>query len=706
MRRFEDIPPVKNEEVTMPSACYELAWTKNSTTVTGPVKAEKLKMPLLLRSLKPQLDTRTPEQFLPPASVKPEFKVRPLTSDDLTSYEENAKRILSWVKDAQSVLSAPTPDTTRLNKLMTECTKGPIAQAVGDLQKSSLGTYLPISMPQAMEPWEQTKESTKQVAETNASLAKVIGDPGQAAKSRQLLQAISDELTSALSDGFDRTSALSDKLPKKDILTLDENTSPEDTVKANQVKLLGAYETLSYYVSTIETQVQTLSERYFTPKEPDDKARLERSYRVLKREIEGLKQEFNASTMKRVEDNKDLTAGQRLVLRRFRQGLEEVMPALLDLDKQSPAFDKTYQPLNSDLAYKMSELQRLSWRVSGKNGEVTRELAIKQEIKTASAWKKPLLEQKLTLVQYIPLANGMLDVRNAAYALAQKAVDKYDWSSRHRQELVGAIETFQAGIDAQELLKLEEFGKCASLTPQQGELLKQFRANYQRVQPEVEAMRVGVQQGNSMDLTPIASESRAHLDELCNQRAMINSIVRSIDDEITARQLQESTPQYAKPLLIQYNSYKEFSRVSDVVDEIQRDLQDVVWLTDGFFYSKQERAIHLQEKSNDLMGRIRNFKSICANTETQQRWSAMINSKDLTAEQSIQLRGFYDHLQILKPEIDQLENDVLAGPGKNFWKSAQAIRVHLEAAHDAGFKILLSSFDLSGKLHKELEKRK
>ena len=615
MSRFDDTPILQEIEESrsssgkvLPSDCYTLAWTKEKNK--GPFHQDPVvifkphtkfkEKPIILMPLKPKLDDGKFESKLMPVSVKQEPKSELLTADALNKFEANARNILLWTKNARTALAqfnlgVSGSDSSQITTLATDCTKGKIYASVEELRQSTLGTVVPRNMPQLVEPWQDVKNKTRHTVNSFPLIAKALTDKN-IPEANNLLQGVEQDLNQALRDGFDRASAVADRLPKLQAQDAAESClSPEDQKKATQIKILGAYQTLSYFVSTLESQVRTLSDRVYGEMEESDWVRLERNYRTFQRDMNGLKREFNADTMKKLEESNELTTEQKQVLTQFRQSLEQVLPALESLQTTSPIQGQKFTPVYQGLAERMSEIQHLSWQISGKASYLAMELSLKKEIPTAPEWKRPLLAQKLDLVQ--------------------------------------------------------------------------------------------------------------HLDDSGKDRAATVSIIRDLDNEIHARTLQETTPESLRPLLTQYNSYNKLARISDVIDEISSDARDIMFLTGGL-YSRQEAAVRLQAESSSILSRISHFKSMVGTVEQQQQLSSLVNSTDLTPEQSTQTKEFYSSVQALMPQIEQLENAVRVGPDKHFWKYSKTVREQMETAHDLGFKILLQSFDLHGKLDKALQGKK
>ncbi len=598
-----------SESGQLPSDCYTLAWTKEKGKAPGPFYVDPIVVynpktkfkdkPIILLPCKPQLDERKIELHMLPVNTKPEPRSELLSAEALTLFETHAKRILDWSKNAQTILSQPNPDAKALASLAFDCTKGEVSENVEELRKSILGTVVPRNMPQLVEPWQDVKDNTRQAVNSLPLIAQALADKKQSEANR-LLQSVVDGLNQALGDGFDRASAVADRLPKLQRgqeISVNNDLSPDDQRKSAQIKILGAYQTLSYYVGKIESEVRTLSDRLYTygGMEESDWDRLETNYKALQRDLKGLKSEFNEDTMKTLEASNELTGEQNHVLTQFRQSLGRALPALESLQTTSPIQGRKFTPVNDGLAEHMSDIQSLCWKITGKADELRTELALKKEIPTAPAWKRPLLEQKLVL-----------------------------WKQ---------------------------------------------------------------------------------LDDPEKNRAVTVSTIKDLDNEIHARTLEETTPSSLRPLVNQYNSYDEFSRISDAIDDISRDARDVLFLTGGY-YSKNEIVTRLQKESTSLLSTISNFKNKVSSAERQAKLSSMINSTDLMPQQSAQLKEFYNSVQSLIPQVEQLENDVRMGAGKNFWKLSKVVREQLEAAHRLGFEITLAGYKLHGQLNKELEGKK
>ncbi len=667
--------------------------------------------PPILKPLKPQMDDRKFE--VTPPRIKQEIKDIPLTAESLVGFETHSKSILGWCKDAQKLLLQDSVNDAQLNKLSAECTKGKIKAEADQLRANILGTVVPRNMPKLIGPWQELKASTRDAIDTLPRVGKAIDDRNKPEAIR-LLNQVSDELNQGLSDGFDRASAVADRLfnKQKDVTAVDD-LSADDRRQAAQVKILSAYQTLSHFVTGMRYNVETLLQRPYGDMDEKDWARLANNYRSFQKELNGLKGEFNGQTMRALEARPEITESQRHLLKSFRLSIEKILPALESLDRTSPIQGTSFAPVYSGLVEQMSEIQKLSYRISSKASHMASELALKKEIKTAPAWKKDLLEQKLVLWQHLPLADGVIDMRNAAFSIAEQAegklriyrLDKYDWARKCRNDLLSAAEEFQSTNNVDELQKLEEFDKYPSLSAQQIEQLRQFHQRYAQVQPDVEAIRKAVESSDSIDVGAIDSEKRAHLDALTYDRAGIVRMVRDLDSEIYARTLKETTPESLKPLLTQKNSYDEFTKIGEALDDIERGTRDILFLTGGF-YSRQEIAVRMQEEAPKVLARINTFKKLVETTEKQQALSAMVGSAHLTPEQKLQLSEFYTSIQVLMPQVEQLERDIQLGPGKNFWKVSKFVREQLEVTHDQAFKILLASFELHRKLNDGLRAAK
>ncbi|MBX9879455.1 MAG: hypothetical protein K2Y22_13420 [Candidatus Obscuribacterales bacterium] len=702
--KFESEDGQSSDIVRLPSDFSLLALVKEQTKAK-----DTLHNAPILKPLKPLMDDRKFEMILPRS--KQEIKDTPLTSESLASFETHSKSILDWCKDAQRLLQDSTNDG-QLNRLSAECTKGKIKTESDQLSEDILGTVVPRNMPQLVGPWQELKASTRDVVDTFPRIGKAIDDRNKPEAIR-LLNQVSDELNQALRDGFDRASAVSDRLSRKqkDVTAVD-NLSAEDRQKAAQVKILSAYQTLSHFVSGMRYNVETLSQRPYGDMDEKDWARLSNNYRSFQKELNGLKGEFNGQTMKALEGRPEITEAQKNLLKTFRLSIEKAMPALQSLDRTSPIQGSSLAPVYSGLVEQISDIQKLSDRISSKATHLANELALKKEIKTAPAWKKDLLEQKLVLWQHLPFADGVVDMRNAAFSIAEQSegksridrLDKFDWARKCRNDLLSADEEFQSTNNVDELQKLEELDKCLSLSAQQIEQLRQFHHRYAQVQPDVEAIRKAVESSDSIDVGAIDSEKRAHLDALTYDRAGIVRMIRDLDTEIYARTLKETTPESLKPLLTQMNSYDEFAKVGEALDDIERGTRDILFLTGGL-YSREETAVRMQEEAPKVLARINTFKKL-VDTEKQQALSAMVGSSHLTSEQKLQLTGFYSSVQALVPQVEQLERDIQLGPGKNFWKVSKLVREQMDVAHDQAFKILLAGFDLHRKLSDGLKTAK
>gem|GEM_PF-3753621 len=587
-----------------------------------------------------------------------------------------------------------------------------LANSIAGLRQSIEGTIVPQNMPQLIEPWQQAKDKTAQAIDLFPQVAKALSDQKPVDASR-LLDNVASNLNEALNDGFDRVSALADRLPSGKKMEVAINLSPEDKRKSDQVKILSVYETLGYYVSNLNAAFETLGQRPYGEMEASDWARLEKAYRTFQRELTGLKAEFNQDTMKRLEASKVLTEGQKHLLAKFRESINTVMPALLPVDNTSPFAGKTFTPVYSGLIDQMEGLCKLSSKISGKVAYLQTELNLKNELKTAPEWKKNLLEQKLVLWQYYPLANRASDVKDEVTTFAQEAdgaakidkVNKYAWTRKGRKNLLSVIETFQADFNPDALKSLEEYDKCSAITSQQVEFLKQFRSRYVQAQPHIEAIRQGIEPTETIDLSGINSTSTTLLEDLSNDRRLIMDTIKELDDQIHMRNLSDQTSPSLKPLVHQYKTYNQLTQISDAIDEIGRDAQDMLFLTGGY-YSKKALAVRLPERAGSMLSRISSFKKLVGSEEKRQQLASMISSNDLTAQQSTQLKEFYDNVLVLIPQIDELENNVRLGVDKHFWKISRAAREQMEKSHTPGFEITLAGYHLHGQLLKAIENKK
>lgn len=701
--------------VRLPSDFSLLALVKEQTKAKDPVRStfnhKPIIAPPILKPLKPLMDDRKFEVLLP--RNKQEIKDTPLTPESLVSFQTHSKNILDWCKDAQRQLAQDSTNDGQLNRLSAECTKGKIKAESDQLSKDILGTVVPRNMPQLVGPWQELKASTRDAVDTLPRIGKAIDDRNKPEAIR-LLNEVSDELNQALRDGFDRASAVSDRLSskQKDVNAVD-NLSAEDRQQTAQVKILSAYQTLSHFVSGMSYNVETLSQRPYGDMDEKDWARLSNNYRSFQKELNGLKSEFNGQTMRALEARPEITEAQKNLLKTFRLSIEKAMPALESLDRTSPIQGASLNPVYSGLVEQMSDIQKLSYKISSKASHLASELALKKEIKAAPVWKKDLLEQKLELWQQLPLADGVVDMRNAAFSIAEKSagkaridrLDKYDWARKCRNDLLSAADEFQLTNNTDKLQKLEEFDKSPCLSAQQIEQLRQFHYHYSQAQSDVVAVRKAAESSDSIDVAAIDSEKRAHLDALTYDRDGIVRMIRDLDSEIYARTLKETTPESLKPLLTQKNSYDEFAKIGEALDDIDSGTRDILFLTGGL-YSRKETAVRMQEETPKVLARINTFKKLVATSERQQALSAMVDSPHLMPEQKVQLSEFLSSAQVLMPQVEQLERDIQLGPGKNFWKVSKLVREQMQVAHAQAFTILLASFALHRKLSDGLKAAK
>lgn len=723
MSTFEYNPILKKPEEDgyakdqlLPTDLCALAWAKENGSQKkshGPsvvYRQEKFKSkPIILLPCTPQFDNRKCdtnkiESPVPPVRSRLEPSPEILTAEHLSKYESNAQVILDWIKGAQIILAQPNVDAGQLSRLSADCNKGKIAESAGALRQSIVATVVPKNMPQLVESWQATKDKTQAVADIFPQIAKALADKDTAEASRLLNNAAAD-LNAALNDGFDRASALSDKLP---IAQPRDNVVPvsaDDKRKADQVKILSAYETLGYYVGNLESALRTLSERPFGELDAADWQRLAKSYRNFKREMSGLKTEFNQETMRKLEESNVLTGGQKRLLSTFRHSIEKVMPALSSIDSTSPLEGGKFTPVYSGLVDQMSDIRSLTWKISGKGAYLQTELNLKNEIKSAPDWKKNLLEQKLVMWQYYPLADRASDVNSAATLLKQEAegaikidqVNKFARTRNHRRELLSAIDAFQADVSPDALKKLEEYDKCAALAAPQIEHLKQFRNRYLQVVPHIEAIRKGIEPTASIDLSAMNGSGKDLLDELSNDRRVIRNTLNEVDSQLRMRRLEEQTCSDLKPLVHQYKSYNEMSQISDAIDAIDRDARDILFLTGGY-YSKNQLAARLPEATTSMLDKIAGFKHLVGIEGKLPHLASMIDSSDLTAQQAIQLKEFYDNVLVLIPQVDELENVVRLGADKHFWKVSRSVRDQMEKTHKQGFEITLAGYQLHRRL--------